>query len=47
MVGALSPEDDFTRGEARGLWESLVAGGALVCDDARAVVRCVEEAMAR
>jgi iron complex transport system ATP-binding protein len=45
LVGELVSEDDFTRGEARALWTSLEAGGARVCEDARAVVRCVEEAM--
>ncbi len=45
LVGALGPDDDFTRGEARELWTRLAHAGAVSCDDPKSVALCVEEAM--
>lgn len=47
LVGEMTPEYDFTRGEAEGLWEAMRGAGAAVCTDPRDVASCVEEAMAR
>lgn len=47
LVGEMTPEYDFTRGEAAHLWETMRDAGAVMCPDARDVARCVEEAIVR
>jgi iron complex transport system ATP-binding protein len=47
LVGDMTPEYDFTGGEAAALWEQLRDAGTVVCSSARDVARCVEEAIAR
>jgi len=47
LVGALTPELDFSRGEAAELWNSLVLTGARECADARDTVRVLEEVLGR
>jgi iron complex transport system ATP-binding protein len=47
LVGAMTAEMDFSRGEASALWGGLVDAGAAVCPDPRDLVRCIEEALDR
>ena len=47
LVGDLTADLDFSRGEARQLWDSLAAAGAAVCGEPRAAIRCIEEVLAR
>jgi iron complex transport system ATP-binding protein len=45
LVGAMTPDLDFSRGEAAGLWVSLAAAGARQCADARDLVRVLTEVL--
>jgi len=47
LVGAMTAEMDFSRGEASALWDGLVEAGAAVCPDPRDLVRCIEEVLDR
>ena len=47
LVGTMTPDMDFSRGEASALWTGLASDGALVCDDPRELVRCIEEVLDR
>lgn len=47
LVGDLTPEDDFTNGEATRVWSGLQDAGAVGCAEARDAVRGVEEVLAR
>jgi iron complex transport system ATP-binding protein len=45
LVGAMTDDLDFSRGEARQLWEGLAASGARVCATSRESIRCLEEVL--
>jgi iron complex transport system ATP-binding protein len=45
LVGAMTPELDFSRGEAAALWDSLAGSGARTCAEPRDIVRCIEEVL--
>lgn len=47
LVGNLTPDLDFSHGVAGELWDALARAGARVCEDARAVVGCIEEVTRR
>jgi iron complex transport system ATP-binding protein len=47
LVGALTPEMDFSRGEATATWNTLASAGARACADPRELVRCIEEVVRR
>jgi iron complex transport system ATP-binding protein len=47
LVGEMTPEYDFTRGEAADLWQGMRDAGAVDCPDSREIARCIEEAMGR
>ncbi len=42
LVGSLTPQMDFSRGEATALWDGLESAGARTCADARGLVHCLE-----
>jgi iron complex transport system ATP-binding protein len=46
LVGDITPEMDFSRGEATALWNALIEAGARTCADPRDLVRCIEEVLA-
>ena len=43
LVGEMTPEMDFARGEATALWNALAGAGARVCAEPRDLVRRIEE----
>jgi hypothetical protein len=43
LLGEMTPELDFTRGEALALWNKLADAGGRACADPRDVVSCIEE----
>jgi iron complex transport system ATP-binding protein len=47
LVGALTPEMDFSRGEATATWNTLASAGARAGADPRELVRCIEEVVRR
>lgn len=47
LVGTLTPDLDFSHGVAGELWADLARAGARACEDARAVVGCIEEMVGR
>jgi iron complex transport system ATP-binding protein len=47
LVGDLTPELDFSRGDAGAIWDGLARAGATPCANAKDVVRCIEEVLAR
>ena len=47
LVGTMTDDMDFSRGEATALWRGLTDAGAAVCSDPRDLVRCIEEVLAR
>jgi iron complex transport system ATP-binding protein len=47
MAGEFTADLDFSRGEAAAIWQGLASAGALACEHAKDVVRCVEEVLAR
>jgi iron complex transport system ATP-binding protein len=47
LAGELTEALDFSRGEASGIWDGLVRGGALPCALPHDAVRCVREVLAR
>ncbi len=47
LVGALTPELDFSHGDAAEIWESLGRAGARLCASPRDAVRAIEEVLHR
>jgi len=47
LLGEMTAELDFSRGEAKALWDTLAASGAHVCEDVREVAHCLEEVFVR
>ena len=47
LVGTMTDDMDFSRGEASALWSGLAASGAAACPDPRDLVRCIEEVLDR
>lgn len=47
LVGEMTPDFDFTRGEAAKVWETMRDAGAVMCPDARDVAGCIQEAIGR
>jgi iron complex transport system ATP-binding protein len=45
LLGAMTPEMDFSRGEATALWDALASAGAHACADPRELVSCIEEVL--
>ncbi len=43
LVGTMTPDMDFSRGEATALWNALSDAGARTCADPRDLVRTIEE----
>jgi iron complex transport system ATP-binding protein len=45
LLGAMTPEMDFSRGEATAHWDALASAGAHACADPRELVSCIEEVL--
>jgi iron complex transport system ATP-binding protein len=45
VVGDMTPDLDFSRGEAAALWDALVQAGARPCAESHDIARCIEEVL--
>jgi iron complex transport system ATP-binding protein len=46
LLGTMTPELDFSRGEATAIWQRLAESGAHTCADARSCIHTIEEVLA-
>ena len=46
LLGEMTPELDFSRGEAQDLWDRLAGSGAQTCADPRSCIHTIEEVLA-